>query len=184
MGDVDTLVEQYALLDRGSFPPVEILDMGGTVAEAGLRAGATIALKRRDASLQKGEPRKVKKRAPRPEKVPTSELSMLGGRLEGTLSGSYTFADEAFRRAGMVVVIAEPTAAGDAVLAALPAELHFMSLAFRLPAPTVELPASKQLEVRRDPHPHPSSSPSPLTLTLTLILTLTPHRRPGRWRCR
>jgi hypothetical protein len=134
---VEALVEQYTLLDRSRFPPAELDDAEGTFGEAGLCGGAMLVLQRRDATLQQGKPRKprVPKRAPpKPQHAPTTSLAVAGGRIVGTLCGSYTFADEAFRRAGMLLLVGEPTAAGDAALAALQPQLHNLSFAFRLPS--------------------------------------------------
>ena len=75
--------------------------------------------------------------APRP-KVASSRLEVPGGRISGRLTGSYTFEDGAFRRGGMAVLVVEPTAEGDAVLASLQPELHFLCFGFRLPNTTAE----------------------------------------------
>ena len=107
--------------------------------EVQLRGGSTLVLQRRDATLRKSEPRqRPKRRPPKAEQMPTSRLQVPGSRVSGILCGSYTFADEAFKRAGMLVLIVEPTAAGDAVLESLPPLLRFMSFAFRLPDTTAD----------------------------------------------
>ena len=134
---LEVFVERYMLLDRSRFPPAELGDAEGTFGEAGLCGGAMLVLQRRDATLQHSKPRKprVPRRAPpKPQRAPTSSLAVAGGRIVGTLCGSYTFADEAFRRAGMLLLVGEPTAAGDAALAALQPQLHNLSFAFRLPS--------------------------------------------------
>ena len=141
VGSVEELVEGYALLNRAAFPPVELDADEGTLGEAGILAGTTLVLQRRGAQIQKGERRKIGKLKPKktvdpnaPPKVPSTRLELPGGRVTGKLTGSYTFQDEAFRRAGMAVLVVEPTPEGDAVLASLQGELHFLAFGFRLPS--------------------------------------------------
>ena len=43
-----------------------------------------------------------------PPKVPSTKLELPGGRVRGKLTGSYTFQDEAFRRAGMADATSRP----------------------------------------------------------------------------
>ena len=136
---VEELLEGYALLNRAAFPPKELEGDEGTLGNAGIEGGMTLVLQKRGAVIQKGEPRKIGKLKPKvnkPKKVATSTLELPGGRIKGTLTGSYTFADEAFSKAGMLVICTEPTPAGDQVLAELQQELHFLSFGFRLPDTT------------------------------------------------
>jgi len=80
-----------------------------------------------------GAARRVRKHTPKPKQMPTSKLEVPGGRISGTLAGSYTFADGSFDKAGMLVLVVEPSEAGDTILSTLQPALHFMSFAFRLP---------------------------------------------------
>ena len=96
----------------------------------------TLVLQQRTAALKKAEPRasRVKKRPVKSAKPPSSTLSLPGGRISGQLTGSYTFADEAFRRAGMLVIVAPHSPfTASSLIDALPLHLHFLSFAFRLP---------------------------------------------------
>ena len=167
LSSAEELVQTYAVLDRSRFPPLEVGEADGTLAEAGLRGGATLVLQRRDASLQRGErvkPR-VKKHVPKPKGVPSTPFELLGGRISGTLCGSYTFADEAFKRAGMLLLVVEPTAAGDAVLEALPSQVHSPPISPHISPHLEALPSQVQ-----SPPISPHISPHfPLSRGATLV---------------
>ena len=143
MSSAEAVVERYALLNGAAFPPVELDELGNiTLQDAGLQAGATLVLRRRGATVQKGSarPKASNTRAGKTAagrgavgKKPRTEMSSADGRIRGTLMGTYTFADEAFRRSGMVLLVVEATPAGEAVLEALQGELRFLTFGFRLP---------------------------------------------------
>lgn len=146
-------MRRYALLNRATFPPSEVEDDGGTLASCGLQGGMALVLQLRGVGVTKGgAARRVKKHVPKPKATPTSALALPGGRMAGVLSGSYTFADEAFRKAGMLVLVVEPTAAGDALLEALQPQLHFLSFGFRLPKHDAEGRGSTGASWRDDVH--------------------------------
>ncbi|EOD41413.1 hypothetical protein EMIHUDRAFT_448790 [Emiliania huxleyi CCMP1516] len=111
--DVDELIGKYALVDRSSLPPRELEDEAATLRAAGLAAGATLLLQPRAGEME----------------------------TVGRLCGSYTFADEAFRKAGMLVLLHGPSASSRALAHDLQARLHFLSLAF-VPASVRRLAAA------------------------------------------
>ena len=63
-----------------------------------------------------------------------SLLALPGGRLHATLHGQYTFADTTFTRCGMVLLVAEDTPESSQLMRSLQRSLHFLTLAFVLPA--------------------------------------------------
>jgi len=80
------------------------------------------------------------------EQAPVSEMRLPSGprgemETVGRLCGSYTFADEAFRKAGMLVLLHGPSASSRALAHDLQARLHFLSLAF-VPASARRLAAA------------------------------------------
>ena len=126
-------VEQYALLDRSTVPPRELIDECVSLHDAGLSGGATVVLNPRVGAAPNLAPAlRPKLRKYGGTKRPESVLSLPDGTV-GKLHGEYLPTDTTWRKAGMLVIVTDASPEGRELAEKLPAHLHFFCFTFSLP---------------------------------------------------